>query len=467
MSKRMKLIALLLAGSMVTTGSASVVSAESLPADLVQESTLYAGAAEVWLNALGEGDMLAHNAGRMLLTETDGSEVPEVEENEVPEVASEFADIAIAKVLNYVNLREQPTTESEVLGKLYANSAAVVLEAVQDEAGEEWYKINSGSVENGYVKAEYVVVGDEELIRQVSTRYAAVKTTTLFVRKEPGTDSPVLTMLPEGDDVVVLEEGENGWHKVSTEEGDGYVSGEYVELWTDYIEAESKAEEEARLAREEAERQAAAAAAEAARRAEEEAARRAAQSKGSSSGSGSAKSGSSGGSGTSGSSSSGSGTTGNSSSSGASSSGSSSSGSSSSGGSGTAGGSSSGANKGETAKPGVSNGQAVVNYASQFVGNPYVYGGSSLTNGADCSGFVMSVYAKFGISLPHSSSALRSVGYGVTLDQIQPGDIVCYSGHVGIYAGNNTLLHASSPSTGIKYTSPITYREILAIRRIF
>ena len=121
----------------------------------------------------------------------------------------------------------------------------------------------------------------------------------------------------------------------------------------------------------------------------------------------------------------------------------------------------------ENTKQNVSNGQAVVNYAAQFVGNPYVYGGSSLTNGADCSGFVMSVYAAFGISLPHSSSALRSVGYGVSVDQIQPGDIVCYSGHVGIYAGNNTLLHASSPSSGIKYTSPITYREILAVRRIF
>ena len=117
--------------------------------------------------------------------------------------------------------------------------------------------------------------------------------------------------------------------------------------------------------------------------------------------------------------------------------------------------------------PQVSTGEQVVAYASQFVGNPYVYGGTSLTNGADCSGFVMSVYQAFGISLPHSSSALRSVGYGVSLDAIQPGDIVCYSGHVGIYAGNNTLLHASSPSTGIKYTSPVTYREILAIRRIF
>ena len=113
------------------------------------------------------------------------------------------------------------------------------------------------------------------------------------------------------------------------------------------------------------------------------------------------------------------------------------------------------------------NGQAVANYACQFVGNPYRYGGSSLTNGADCSGFVMAVYAAFGVSLPHSSSALRSVGYGVSIDEIQPGDIVCYSGHVGIYAGNNTLVHASSPETGIKYTSPITYRTVLAVRRIF
>lgn len=425
MSKKIKVTGLLLAGSILVTGSGTLVHAENLPVSLVQGETRYAGAAEVWLNALGEGDMLAHGAGRMILEENE-TETAETEVHEVPEVASEYADIAIAQVLNYVNLRAEPTTESEVLGKLYANSAATVLEVVQDEAGEEWYKINSGSVENGYVKAEYVVVGDEELIRQVSTRYAAVKTTTLFVRKEPGTDSPVLTMLPDGDDVVVLEEGENGWHKVSTEEGNGYVSDDYVELWTDYIEAESKAEEEARLAREEAERQAAAAAAEAARKAEEAAAaKRAAQSQRSSQ-------------------------------SAASSSGSSSSGGSSSGGS-----------KSEVSKPSVSNGQAVVNYASQFVGNPYVYGGSSLTNGADCSGFVMSVYAKFGISLPHSSSALRSVGYGVSMEQIQPGDIVCYSGHVGIYAGNNTLLHASSPSTGIKYTSPITYREILAIRRIF
>ncbi|MDD6305710.1 MAG: SH3 domain-containing protein [Clostridiales bacterium] len=442
MSKKIKVAGLMLAGSILVIGSERIVQAENLSVNAAGDYQLFAGASEVLMNILAESDLLAHGEDRMKLTDEKEAEL---ELHEVPEVASEYADIAIATVLNYVNLRAEPTTESEVLGKLYANSAATVLETVTDEAGEEWHRINSGSVENGYVKAEYVVVGEEELIRQVSTRYAAVRTTTLFVRKEPGTDSSVLTMLPDGDDVVVLEEREDGWLKVSTEEGDGYVSGEYVELWTDYIEAESKAEEEARLAREEEERRAAAAAAEAARKAQEEEARRAREAAEAEAARKAAQS--------------------NSSSSKQSSSGSSSSSQSSAGGS--SGSNSSGGNKTEGAKPSVSNGQAVVNYASQFVGNPYVYGGSSLTNGADCSGFVMSVYAAFGISLPHSSSALRSVGYGVTMDQIQPGDIVCYSGHVGIYAGNNTLLHASSPKTGIKYTSPITYREILAIRRIF
>lgn len=111
--------------------------------------------------------------------------------------------------------------------------------------------------------------------------------------------------------------------------------------------------------------------------------------------------------------------------------------------------------------------QAVVDFALQFEGNPYVYGGTSLTNGADCSGFVMSVYANFGVGLPHSSAADRNVGSAVpSLAEAQPGDIICYSGHVGIYAGDGMLVHASTSKTGIIISSA-TYRNILSIRRIF
>ncbi len=112
-----------------------------------------------------------------------------------------------------------------------------------------------------------------------------------------------------------------------------------------------------------------------------------------------------------------------------------------------------------------SSGQDVVDYAMQFVGNPYVYGGSSLTKGTDCSGFTMSVYKKFGISLPHSSSAQRSYGKKVSYSNAKPGDLICYSGHVAIYIGNGKIVHASTPSTGIK-VSKATYASILSVRRL-
>ena len=114
-----------------------------------------------------------------------------------------------------------------------------------------------------------------------------------------------------------------------------------------------------------------------------------------------------------------------------------------------------------------SSGSDIAAYACQFVGNPYVAGGTSLTNGADCSGFVMSVYKNFGVSLPHSSTSDRYVGYNVgSLANAQPGDLVCYSGHVAIYIGGGQIVHASTEATGIKISNA-SYRTPVAIRRIF
>lgn len=307
-----------------------------------------------------------------------------------------FKNLVIAKVNDYVNVRDLPSEEGNIVGKLYDKSVGNFIEEV-----DGWYRISSGSVE-GYVKGEFCVTGDDavEYAKEVGTRIGTVTTTTLKVREEPSLDAKVLGLVPIDDELIVTEELD-GWVKVNIEEGDGYVSTDYVTLSTEFVKAESIEEEKARLAKEAAARQAA----------KEAASKKAAE---------------------------------NSSSSGSSTSG------------------------GKTYTPPTgSTGDDVVKFAMQFVGNPYVYGGTSLTNGADCSGFVMSVYANFGVSLPHSSAADRSVGATVNgIENAQPGDIICYSGHVGIYAGNGQIVHASTSKTGI-IVSSATYRSILSIRRIF
>ena len=110
-------------------------------------------------------------------------------------------------------------------------------------------------------------------------------------------------------------------------------------------------------------------------------------------------------------------------------------------------------------------GQAIVSYACQFIGNPYVWGGTSLTNGADCSGFTQAVFAHFGYSIPRTSGSQRSAGYAVSYAEAQPGDLICYEGHVAIYMGGGSIVHAANESIGITKGSA-TYKSIITVRRI-
>lgn len=331
-----------------------------------------------------------------IVSEPDGTDTPEAtpEVPEVPEVpVNPFANIAIPnnKVSTYLNVRVEPSSEATILGKLYKNNAAFVLENLGD-----WYKISTGNM-TGYIAAEYVTVGDEAACKAAATMTAVITTNTLRLRKEPSTSAGVHTLLGTGQKVSVLEDNGDGWLKIKYKSYTGYISADYADVTLTYTYGETLEEEKARVAAEKAAKKAAEEAAK--KKAEEEKKKQEA------------------------------------------------------------------ANK-VYKDPTGSNGQAVIDYALQFVGNKYVWGGESLTNGVDCSGFVMKIYEKFGISLPHSSYKLRSVGRAVKESDLQPGDIICYSGHVALYMGNGKIVHASNKKDGIKISNNYKYKKVLAIRRV-
>lgn len=280
------------------------------------------------------------------------------------DAASEFGytNLGIAQADGNINVRETPGTEAEIVGKLPNNAGCEII-----GTDGEWTQIESGKVK-GYVKSEYLLTGEAAVAKaqEVKQTVATVTTTTLYVRDEANTDSHVITMMPEGEELEVLEVLD-GWVKINVDSDEGYVSSDYVSIATELPKAQTMTE--------------------------------------------------------------------------------------------------------------VRYGQGVsdvrvslVSYATQFVGNPYVWGGTSLTRGADCSGFVMSVFANYGISLPHSSRTQANCGTKISASDAQPGDLFFYGNgssinHVAIYIGGGSVVHASSPKSGIKISGAY-YRTPVKVVRV-
>lgn len=342
-------------------------------------------------------------------------------EPETTEKVSPYANVAVSQVGTddgYVNIRSDASTKGEILGKIYNNCAATILEAVEGENGT-WYHISSGSV-NGYIKAEYFVTGDEaeQLAIKIGKIFGRVNTGGLRLRSEPNTESEIITKLWSGEVYSVVEQAD-GFVKVSLGQDDdgtaveGYVSEDYIDVYVTFDEAISLEEEAAKIAEEE----------ELARKAKEAEEKLAAAQRAASSN--------------------------------------------------TAAQAPAVQSAPQQAQAPVSvpnnvssaTRDAVVAYALQFVGNPYVYGGTSLTNGTDCSGFTMGVMARFGISLPHSSRSQANRGTAISASDLRPGDLIFYGrgssiGHVALYIGNGQIVHASDENTGI-IVSSCNYRSMI------
>ncbi len=322
---------------------------------------------------------------------TEAEEVTEETTEAAPECEyPEWQEYAGANIEGSLRVRAEASTDAEIVGKLYPYAVAHVV-----ERGEEWSKVESGSV-SGYVANEFLMFGDEAgaYITENYKYCASVEVPALNVRQDQSTESECIGSVTGGQELDVLGETDE-WVEIQyNDDTVGYVAKEFVEVGWNYPTAMTLEEEQAMIEAALAEK--AAKAAQTTTRSSEIAVLPPVN----------------------------------------------------------------------TSAEGLALGQQIASYACQFVGNPYVYGGSSLTNGTDCSGFTMAVYAQFGYSLSHSSAVQMSQGTAVSLDAVQPGDIICYSGHVGLYIGGGQIVHASTESTGIiisnmYYTSPIGARRIV------
>ena len=377
---------------------------------------------------------------------------------------ADYENIAVSQVSDYVNIREQATTNSKIVGKIYNNCAATILETVEGEGGS-WYRIQSGSV-NGFIKSQYFITGQEAetLAQSIGREFVTVSVDNLRLREEPNLTSNVLTMVSSGSRYVV--QGDEGdFYKVEVDADlIGYIAKSYCKVEVKFDQAVSLEEERQKL-EEEAQRkrdaQTAIANLEQTIKVEENkdviipanpaqsddsaitsapSANTAQNSQAQSPSSGQNSSDSK---------------------SAASAPGKTNSSNSSSqiGSSGPSSGtvSSPVAGPGSSAAVVSATRTAIVAYAKQFLGNPYVYGGTSLTNGADCSGFTQSVFAHFGITTGRSSRDQAAQGKEISMSAIQPGDLLFYASgsyinHVAIYIGDGKIIHSSNPTTGITIT---------------
>ncbi len=301
--------------------------------------------------------------GNNLSAQADISVIKEApEEPQEPATICGYTNLGVANVENHLNIREGAGEDAELAGKLPKDGGCEILA----EEGE-WYQIRSGKV-TGYVKGEYLLTGEAAAQRaaEVETTIATTNTQTVYLRTEPNTDCTIWTAMPEGEDVIVLEE-QGDWIKVDLDGDECYVYADYVDLSQQLPKAMTMTE----------------------------------------------------------------------------------------------------VRYGE----GVSDVRvALVNYACQFIGNPYVWGGTSLTRGADCSGFTMRIYEQYGVYLPHKASAQAGCGTRIDSSEAKPGDLFFYSNgrginHVAIYIGNGQVVHASSPKTGIKISNAY-YRTPTCVVRL-
>ena len=311
-------------------------------------------------------------------------------------VLSLYDNLGVSNVSNYLNVRDKASErDGKIIAKLPSNAGCDILETTDDG----WYKIRSGKI-TGYVKSEYILTGQqaEDKAMQVAKLMAIANTDGVNVRSEPNTESSIWTQIASSEKFLVASQ-QDGWVEIELDDSTAFISSDYVDVKYGLNEAIPYTPVVEAPAK-------------------------------------------------------GNGSTGSSKPSGGTTSKPGKGGSSK-----PSGGSANDGAAGSSAGSVSSKRAQIANYAVQFVGNPYVWGGTSLTNGADCSGFTMSVMAHFGVSLPHSSSAQAGCGKSIKSSQMRPGDLVFYSGsggginHVALYIGNGQVVHASSKRTGIKISS--------------